>query len=190
MKQVRNTAFSILCLLAVLFAAGCGGGGGGTPPPPVPLPQSGVEIGQITGFGSVIVNGTEFQAKDTVQNRIKLPFDNFTSATLQPGVKPEGKLRTGMIVTVKWSRDVAQNQVYENIEFWPELRGPVDDTTPFASTGTTFKVMGRTVQMETGTVFDGIRDFAELKNEVEVQLHRPELEISGILDDSGVLHAT
>ncbi len=149
-----------------------------------------MEIGQITGFGSVIVNGTEFQAKDTVQNRIKLPFDNFTSATLQPGVKPEGKLRTGMIVTVKWSRDVAQNQVYENIEFRPELRGPVDDTTPFASTGTTFKVMGRTVQMETGTVFDGIRDFAELKNEVEVQLHRPELEISGILDDSGVLHAT
>jgi len=177
-------------MLTALFMAACGGGGGGTSQSSAPVPASGVEIGPITGFGSVIVNGTEFQAKDAVINRIKLPFDNFTSAAIQPGVNPEGMLRTGMIVMAKWSRDAAGRKVYENIVFQPDLRGPIDDTTAFAATGSTFKVMGRTVQVDTSTTFDSIRDLADLKNEVEVQLRRPELEISGTVDDTGVLHAT
>jgi Domain of unknown function (DUF5666) len=192
MKQFKSARFAILCLLTALFIAACGhhGGGGGTQQSSDSAFASGVEIGPITGFGSVIVNGTEFQAKDVVQNRIKLPFDNFTSAAIQPGVKPEGMLRTGMIVRVKWSRDAAGHKVYENIEFRPDLRGPIDDTAAFPATGSTFKVMGRTVQFDTATTFDSIRDLADLKSEVEVQLRRPELEISGTVDDSGVLHAT
>jgi hypothetical protein len=50
--------------------------------------------------------------------------------------------------------------------------------------------MGRTVQIEANSTFDGIRDLTELKNEVEVKHLRPELEISGNLDNNGVLHAT
>jgi hypothetical protein len=191
MKQVKNARIAILCLLTATFIAACGGGGGGgTSPPAASLPAKGVEIGPITGFGSVIVNGTEFKVLDAAQNRVKLRFDDFTSATIQPGANPEGNLRTGMMVTVNWSRDAAGNKLYENIDFKPDLRGPIDDTAAFPVTGSSFKVMGRSVQFDPATTFDNIRDLADLKNEVEVQLRRPELEISGTVDDSGVLHAT
>ena len=66
---------------AILSTAGCGGGGGGgdTPPPTTPPPTTppptggitgtGVAVGPITGFGSVIVNGVTYDTTEATDSR-------------------------------------------------------------------------------------------------------------------------
>ncbi len=183
--RLRSFVSAVLFSTLALIIGGCGGGGGGGGTAATPSVSSGVAQGTISGFGSIIVDGVEFNRKTGLaDDRIKLRFENNTSAA-------ENNLKTGMNVIVKWELNNFGQKVYKEIEFRPELRGPVDDTTAFATTSSTFKVMGRTVQIEANTVFDSVTDFAELKAQVEaIQPQHPELEISGNLDDAGILHAT
>ena len=169
-------------LLGITGCSGNGaaaGGGGG-------ITGTGVTTGQITGFGSVIVNGIKFTRKTGLaDDRVKLGFENNTSAQ-------ENNLRVGMIVNVKGAVDSsAGTGEYESIEFQPEIRGPLDDA---AANGVDLinnrvKVMGREIQVEANTTFDSIRDIAEIKGELDAGRH-PELEVSGNLDGTGMLHAT
>jgi Domain of unknown function (DUF5666) len=183
MKQVRNTALTILCLFTAMFVAACGGGGGGTSSTSstTTTASNGIETGTLTGFGSVIVNGVEFSRKTGLaDNKIKLRFENQTSAS-------EDKLRLGMNVTVRWELDASGNKVYKEVEFQPEMRGPIDDNgVDLANNKLT--VMGRAVQIETDTVLDSLRDLAEINTDLG-NLKHPEIEISG-LDDGTVIHAT
>jgi hypothetical protein len=153
-----------------------------------------VTTGPITGFGSVIVNGVEFQPRDAAQ-RVRLPFDNFTGAN----AKREDALRTGMIVTVKGTFDKSSGKgTYDLIEFQPELRAPLDnfgvDATVIDQTNNRIKLLGgNVVQVEASTIMDSLRDLAELQQievQAELQNQRVELEISGNRDNAGVFHAT
>ncbi|KAF0221580.1 MAG: hypothetical protein FD174_349 [Geobacteraceae bacterium] len=183
MAAIRDMVRPFLTFMALLLClTGCdgggavAGGGGG-------ISGSGVVTGQITGFGSVIVNGIRFSRKaGLADDRVKLMFENNTSAR-------EDNLRIGMIVTVKGAFDSASGAgEYESIEFQPEIRGPLDDAgvDPAANR---IRIMGRDIQVEANTAFDSIRDLDEMNGELQAG-HRPELEISGNLDNAGVLHAT
>jgi len=104
---------------AILSTAGCGGGGGGgggvtppptTPPPTTPPPtggitRTGVALGPITGFGSVIVNGTTY---DT------------SSATFTKDGQPatQDDFSVGQVVLVKGSiDDDGTNATADTVEF-------------------------------------------------------------------------
>lgn len=185
-KRAISRALSGLMRVCMLFGlTGCAAGGaGGTP-----TGSNGVQVatGTIIGFGSVIVNGIKYTRKaGLADDRVKLGFENNTGAR-------EDNLRIGMIVTIRGSVNTnAGSGEYESIEFQPEIRGPLDDA---ALNGVDLinnrlKVMGRDIQVETNTTFDGIRDLAEVSSELEAGRH-PELEVSGNLDNTtGVLHAT
>ena len=63
-----NTLKSLPALLALLALAACGGGGGDgnggpiiNPPPSVGIVRTGMAVGPIASFGSVVVNGIHYE---------------------------------------------------------------------------------------------------------------------------------
>jgi len=176
------------CLLTAFLAA-CGGSGGG---PSVANGGGGgivgtgkqvVASGEVSGFGSIIVNGIEFSRSsdpDVSPAPIVSAFDNSSSSR-------EDSLRVGMVVAVSGSYDpVSGKGSYSRIVFSPELRGPLDNGSVNPAAGK-MQVMGRTVQVGAATVFDGVADLDELGVRQGQGL---ELEVSGYLDSSGMLHAS
>ena len=131
-----------------LGVAGCGGGGGGgsggstvaTQQPP----SASVSMGAITAFGSVVGNVHEFATGHTTGT------DDDTGATLDTS-----SLEVGMVVTVKpsaQSTDEAQDAA--EIHVSPLAQGFVDASD---TTAGTLMVMGQTVQLATGTLFNDHR---------------------------------
>ena len=68
MTSMKNRLIAVLTA-AALFLAACGGSGSDSEPAPTPDPDdgtggitgTGVAVGPITGFGSVIVNGVRYE---------------------------------------------------------------------------------------------------------------------------------
>ena len=176
----RTIALATAGILTALALAACSGGGGSSSQSGV----TGVTTGSITGFGSVIVNGVEFSRKTGLaDDKIKLGFDNLTNQS-------EDKLKVGMTVKISGTFNSTTGKgEYEAIEFQPELRGRLDDN-GVDQVNNKLKIMGRDVQIEAGTMFDSVRDLAELATDQGANVNHPEIEVSGVIDNSGVLHAT
>jgi len=162
---------------AILSTAGCGGGGdsgGVTPPPPPPPPtegitRSGVAVGPITGFGSVIVNGTTYNT------------DNATfTKDGQPATQDD--FSVGQVVLVKGTiDDDGTDATADTVEFDDAVEGPVSSHN--TTTGE-FVVLGQTVRITATTSFDDTPPCpADLTAAVAV-------EVSGLADANGVIDAT
>src|SRR5512140_2125262 len=128
---------SWLALTASALAS-CGGGAG-----LALLPGTGgtgiFAQGAISGFGSVIVNGTK--------------FDDSSAAVQSDGTAATPlDLRLGMVAGVQGQRaDTIAVAVASQIEVWSIAQGPVTQV----QTGQ-FAVAGMTIQTSAATVFDGI----------------------------------
>ncbi len=180
----RRAALAGAAAVAVLLTA-CGGGGGGgssttppapNPPPPNPPPSGGVDrgglaIGTITGFGSIFVNGVEYE---TDQAQITVD-DN-------PG--QESDLAVGHVVRVTGTvSDDGLTGDAETVVFENDIEGPVQS---IDVVGSRLVVAGQTVLVDSATVFDddivpqsldglAVDDF---------------VEVSGFFDADGRLAAT
>ena len=166
---------------AILSTAGCGGGGGGgdtppptTPPPTTPPPTggitgSGVAVGPITGFGSVIVNGVTYDTSSATFTK------DGQSAT-------QDDFSVGQVVVVKGSvDDNGTNATADSVEFDDVVEGPVSSHN--TTTGE-FVVLGQTVRIVPTTSFDDTPACpADLTQAVAV-------EVSGLADANGVIEAT
>lgn len=168
----------ILNALLACSLLACGGAGtdtgnsvagiGGTGAPA----NSAKTSGSITGFGSIFVNGIEF---DTSGSTI----------TIDGSAGSEADLKLGMVVNVSGDFDEATGSgTALTVEFNDSVQGPV--TAIVTNPGVTEKslsVLGVTVIAADGfTVFDQV-SFATLAvNDL--------LEISGFYDANGVLRAT
>jgi hypothetical protein len=142
---------------AALFA---GGGIGGT----------GFSTGAIIAFGSVIVNGVEFQTTD---NTIRRLLDD--SPNPVAGLDNE-VFRAGMIVRV---RHAAGDNTALQIDYKDDLEGPVANVDDAAGT---FTVLGQPVAFDDATNFL-LEPGATLADNVVA-------EVSGLYDGDGLLHAT
>lgn len=167
---------------AILSTAGCGGGGGGgdgaTPPPPPPPPppptggitRSGVAVGPITGFGSVIVNGTTYNTDDAV----------FTKDG-QPATQDD--FSVGQVVVVKGSiDDDGGNATADTVEFDDAVEGPVSSVDNALSQ---IVVLGQTVTLNATTSIDD-----SCPATLDGLLAVPAVEVSGLADANGVIDAT
>ena len=166
-----------LLTLAILGTAACGGGsgsgdGGVTPPttPPVGgITRTGVVLGPITGFGSVIVNGVAYDTSSATFTKDGLPAtqDDFS---------------VGEVVLVKGSvDDNGTNATADSVEFDDVVEGPVSSHN--TTTGE-FIVLGQTVRIVPSTSFDDTPACpADLTGAVAV-------EVSGLADANGVIEAT
>lgn len=176
----------MLTVFFSIYLASCSGGGSTVAGGGGGIVGTGKQVvvsGEVTGFGSVIVNGIEFSrstAPGVSATPVELAFDNVFSAG-------ETVLRPGMMVTLTGSYDSATNKgSYSRIIFSPELRGTLDSGSVNASTGT-FSVLGRTAQVGASTIFDGVSDINELLTR---QAQALELEVSGYLDAGGTIQAS
>ena len=155
----RNSGWKAMMAAAALAALGmaaCGGGGGGgssnpppgggnpppgggNPPPSGGIDGVGIAVGAITGFGSIFVNGVEFE---TTSAEIRID-DN-------PGT--ESELEIGDIVEVRGTvNDDGVTGKAEVVSFNDSVEGPVGSVDLAAST---LVVIGQTVRVTGATVFD------------------------------------
>lgn len=154
-------------LLAVLLAACVGsglgqlatGGIGGT----------GISSGPITAFGSVFVNGVEYDIDQATLTRNGQPASG------------QDEYRIGEYVTVKGqiNADGVTGKASE-VAFSNELEGIV---TAVSTDGVTVGIMGQVIRVNALTVFHGFKQLAEL-------VVGNVVEVSGVRDGQDVLVAT
>lgn len=181
-----NTSRAYAALMAVLLLHGCGGGGssadlvaagsaagaaGAPPTSDVSVDRSGVAIGTITGFGSIIVNGVRY---DTDSATI---LDDDDAIDL-------GALAVGDYVVIDGRIDAdGTSGVADRVRYDAGVEGPVSSIDAAAGS---FVVLGRTVRVDRATVFDAdisSRSIAGLSIGARV-------EVSGLPSAEGGILAT
>jgi hypothetical protein len=137
--------------------------------------------GTITGFGSIFVNGIEFETPQNV--------------TIDDNPSTDDKLALGMRVTVKGTINTdGVTGTADSVSYDDDIEGPVNNLMPVGNDGQyqTLTVLGRQVRISsTSTNFDRSDslpkgttfDFDTIANDNHV-------EISGFLDSSNALIAT
>ena len=133
-----------------------------------------VTIGTVTKFGSVIVNGFNWNSDKA---RVVV---NGKPSTVATG------LRLGMIVRVEGIRDVdgGSTGVANSIQYESDLVGPMNRASlRNEGSATKFSVAGQPIYADATTVLDGFNQLADLGN-------GDQLEISGFRDRNYALHAT
>jgi hypothetical protein len=159
-----------LCIVpgAVLLVASCGGGGGGTLASGG-IGGTGISTGTVTAFGSIFVNGVEFDTSDT--------------AFVREGESAiEADFNVGEVVTVFGSFNaddatgVASRVIYDE-----NVNGEVTDTTDAADGR--IEVLDQTILVTAATELDNVTALTELAvgNVVEV---------SGFRNSDGSITAT
>ena len=166
--KVKYACIALPGALALVLSA-CGGGSSGQVGASGSVSAAGISVssGPITGFGSVFVNGVEY---DTSQAQI-----------LMNGVQgTQDDLRVGMMVNVTGSVNAGSTTgTASRIDFNSNVVGIVDSVDV---PNNTLVVLGQTVVTDDLTVFDG----------GTLSTLRPGnvLEVSGMVDSGGVIHAT
>lgn len=158
----------LLTLLTAIIVA-CGGGGGGI----AGIGGSGyISTGTVTGFGSVFVNGVEFET-------------NSATFEVEDASGSQDDLRIGMVVQVSGSINTdGITGDATKIRYGDDLEGPITAITENADFNTkTLTILGNTVVVKTAdTVFDDVTYGSLLTNYV--------VEVSGFYDDSDALQAS
>ena len=174
----RPPIFPLLLALSLgALLSGCSGGGGsstpsGTTPTASATTTAVVSSGPITGFGSVILNGIEF---DTTQADIRVEDQSVR----------EDDLRLGMRVTVEGVRDNNGVAKATRVVFRKNVEGLIDR---LDVVNNTLVVLGQTVLVDGLTVIeDRAQSSAIALSALAVGQF---VEVSGLIDANGTILAT
>jgi hypothetical protein len=177
-EVLKMSKIYVLSLLAASILTACGGASTAPSPEPAPAPtpvptptptSAPVQTtGVITGFGSVFINGVEYETNSAT-----------VSTDDNPGAD-ESDLEVGMIVSL--NGEVNEDGTTGNansIHYEEQLKGPLDSIDLLANT---LSVLGQVVVFDDETSLDGT-----LLTELSPADF---LEISGFFNAKGELHAT
>jgi hypothetical protein len=129
-----------------------------------------VATGEIAAFGSVFVNGVEYDTEGA-------------AITLDEAVSGEHALKLGMVVTVTGSvNDDGVTGKASRIEFVSQARGPIGSLTVVDADTVTMTVWGKTLQIDDDTSLHGV-----VVSDLVVGMV---VQASGFRDEDGVLHAS
>ena len=159
-------SYLLTSVLSALVITACSGGGD-----LAGIGGSGyISSGTITSFGSVFVNGVEFETDSST-------FEIEDASGTQDG------LRIGMVVQVSGSINAdGITGTATHINYGDDLEGPVSGITNGVDTRS-FTIFGKTVVISAAnTAFEGV-DFASINN-------ANVLEVSGYYDQNGILQAS
>lgn len=139
---------------------------------------SGISMGVVSQFGSIFVNGVEF---DTTGATIEFPDDNTTVAD-GDGTQSRAVLDLGMVVTVRGTinPDGLTGQA-DSVTYADALEGPIAGP----PTANTFVVLGQTVIVDNLTEFKNIVP-ADISGLADTDV----VEVSGFVDANGDIRAT
>ncbi len=170
--SIHKAWVAISLVVTILTAIGCGGGGstlaGGG------IGGTGITaFGTITGFGSVFVNGVEFETSGT-----SFDVDDDNTAV-------EGDLGIGMVVTVTGIlNDDGVTGSADSIVYDDEIEGPVSNLSEDVAAQTkSFNVFDISVVASLSSTAFANTTYAGVADGVVV-------EISGFVDEAGTLVAT
>jgi len=170
----RRLGRLVPAILLLTLVVACGGGREGTTGSPPPLgasPPASVSVGAITGFGSVHLNGRQFE---TTSAAITIDGQSATQADL----------RVGEVIEVRGHHDDASNHdIADAIEMRGNVEGPVSAIDPVAGT---LGVLGQTVLVTADTSFDDDISPASLAGLAVGDI----VEVSGLPAASGAIEAT
>lgn len=170
-RRGRSWALLSVLLLLCLSLAGCNSGSGSTLSDGGGIGGTGISFGRITGFGSVIVNGTRF---------------NTDNAEILVNGQPatQAQLSEGMLVRVEGNWSGNGQGVADRVSYADDIRGPVQQVVSFDSTTGSgeIRVLGQTVRFDAQTVFRGVTRDALAANQF--------LRISGWRQQDGALLAS
>jgi hypothetical protein len=131
----------VLTACLVLCLAACGGDGDDSSSAAVtPTDTAGVAVGTISAFGSVFVNGVEFD-------------DSRATVTINGVVTTRSRLREGMVVEVQGRFNGDGSAVADSIDRFDCVQGPI---TAINRVQNTVTVLGEIVDVGDDTVFDGV----------------------------------
>jgi hypothetical protein len=161
----RRRVAALVAATLILVLSACGGGGSVGPIAGGGIGGTGISFGPITGFGSVLVNGTAFSTSDAVI------LVNGEPAT-------EASLTEGMLVRVEGEWTGTGTGTADRVEYRNDIRGPVQAKVFDSLTGEgTLTVLGQTVRFNKRTVFRGVTREAIAAGD--------DVDISGWYLDSG-----
>ena len=167
-ESVTNPGKWFLALLLIALVAACGGNGSSTTGSATTTKNS--STGVITGFGSVFVNGVEF---NTAKTSVSI---NGVSGT-------ESELKVGMVVKVDGTingDDRSGNAT--SIKFSAEAEGLISDINLATNTLT---VLGQTVIIDGNTIFEGVTALSDPRLAIGDYI-----EVSGFRNASGIVVAS
>ncbi len=149
-RQLRNRVFKLAAgTVAFGVISACGGaGGGGLDVADGGIRGTGSSVGPVSGFGSVFVNGVEFNTDDIPNREVES----------NDGITAESLVSEGMILRVEgeWRDDGTGTA--EKLSYDDTLRGPVGQVTADPSGAgefVTLSVMGQSVRVDRQTVVRG-----------------------------------
>ena len=183
----HHKLFGSVALMTLLTA--CGGGSSSDPTGAAPTATTQGASGMITGFGSVYVNGVEWETDGAT---IEIDDD----------MGSESDLDVGHIVMVHGSIAADGTATADSIEYDAELEGPISDIDLGAGTIT---VLGYVVVIDGDTIFDddslvssidglSVGDFVEINGypladgrllavHLELETDAGEVEVSGVISN-------
>jgi hypothetical protein len=178
MHQSCKGFVAIFTMLLFVFITACGGGGGGSVAGGG-IGGTGVTSGSVTGFGSVFVNGIEFEtdgARRTVDDE----------TDISNGTDDDKVLGIGMVVTIIGTvNDDGVTGTAESIDYDNEIEGPVAAAPVEDADGVTktFDIFNVTVMVDRNTTVFKNTGYDKLaKNDL--------LEVSGYFYAEDRLRAT
>ncbi len=161
----------------VLFAiSACGGGGyggqgGDSPPPSGGIVRTGMAVGPIATFGSVVVNGVRYSTAGA-------------TITVDDSPGTESDLRVGQVVRIRGELDAGLTTgTASSVSFDDNVEGPVQT---IDAAGSSLVVLGQTVRVGAGTSFDDDIQPASLAGLVVGDI----IEVSGLVMADGGIAAT
>jgi hypothetical protein len=146
MKTSQFTTKLLACAMT-LFIAACSGGGGGTSVAGGGTGGTGISAGSVSNFGSIFVNGVEFDTTSATY------FRNGSSFTRPVSTPDSSLLKLGMTVEVQGSITSSIAGTASIVKVQEIVRGPVESVTGTAAVGT-LVVLGQTVQVDDTTRID------------------------------------
>jgi hypothetical protein len=170
-KMKRFSQLFSTALVSFLLTS-CGGGGG-SQVAEGGIGGTGVTAGRVSGFGSVFVNGIEYET-------------NGTEFTINGASGSESDLAIGMVVNLTGSKDeTTSSGSADSIDYSSLVTGPVDIA--YNATNDTFGAMGQLISVNADTVYEG----SAARATVDTLTLNDIVEISGFSDgSSGTILAT
>lgn len=140
MKKTLGYSTISIAIAGIIGLSGCGGGGGGG------ATSSGVSTsGVITGFGSIFVDGIEFETSNS----------SFSLDDGDDGQETEDELEIGMVVTVTGTVNPGGTTgVATHVEYDDVLEGVILSSNLSPDGTGTMDIMGQSVTVDTTTIFE------------------------------------
>ncbi len=178
-RAMKETICGLAILLASLAAAllsGCGGSGaGGDLTASGGIGGSGVTVGSVSKFGSVFVNGIEFDTSDA-----EIVVDGVSAGTGDPAARTS--LAVGMRVRVEGPFAGDGEGRAARVVYNEDVVGPVGRVEDLGPETLLLTVLGQAVVVDRGTELSGLAFEAIAVGQV--------LEVSGPRDDAGRILAS